>query len=82
MAPPAASGSLERGTRHAGLANDRQKRAGAQLPVIRNRDSDRFLRIGLLHHHVAAASSHFDEAVSFKYPADLPARKDLQPSQW
>ena len=28
-APPAASGSLERGTRHAGLANDRQQRTGA-----------------------------------------------------
>ena len=66
-------------TRYAGLADDRQQRAGALLPVIRDRD--RAFRRDLLHHHVAAAPSHFLEFTSFQNPAGLPARKDSQSSQ-
>ena len=41
--------------------------------MIWHRDGDRAVRIGLLHHHVAASSSHLDEAMTRENPASLTA---------
>ena len=71
--------SLEGGTGHARLADNRQQGADAPLPMVRHRHSDRAVGAGLLHRGMAAALSRPDEAVRLENPADLPAGQDAQP---
>ena len=58
------------------MPNDRHQRPGPQLFVIRYWNGDRVVGISLLHYHMAATSSHFDETMQRENPADLSTPKE------
>ena len=66
---------FEIGTRQTRLPDDRHQRADAELLMVGNRSCDRCVAIVLLHHHMAAATTHFPETVLEEDSAYLGARE-------
>jgi hypothetical protein len=72
---------LEEPARQSALADDRSECSDANFAMIRNGNGRRAARVPTLHHHVAAALPHLDEAGAREDLADVAPGEDAEPTQ-